>query len=176
VYTPPQYGAHIHAEVDDSTPLDAAEVLWLQEIVGCMLFYARAVDSSMLTAVNHISSVQAKPTRRVMVEAERLLQYAAAYPSHELVLSSDMILYGQSDASYLSRAEGRSVAGGLLFCGDKNDFVTVNGAILAISCITRPCVRGGIRRLFHHRSARSLAAYGPTCTRIYTTTNADSLR
>jgi hypothetical protein len=71
-----------------------------------------------------------------MAAAERLLQYAAAYPSHELVFKAcDMVLYGQSDASYLSRAGGRSVAGGLLFCGNKNDSVTVNGAILAISCI-----------------------------------------
>ena len=72
VYTPPQYGAHIqHAS-------RCSRGVTVQEIVGCMLFYARAVDSSMLTAVNHISSDQAKPTRRVMAAAEHLLQYSVA--------------------------------------------------------------------------------------------------
>jgi len=48
---------------------------------------------------------------------------------------SNMHLFIQSDASYLSRFGARSVAGGLLYCGNIGDRVTVNGAILAVSII-----------------------------------------
>lgn len=137
VYVPPQYGATVQlAPTDDTPQLDALDEKRLQEIIGSLLFYARAVDCTMLTAVNHVSSEQAHPTERVKAAAERMLQYAAAYPDHQLVYRAcDMQLYGQSDASYLSRSAGRSVAGGLLFCGNKNDTTTVNAAILAVSCI-----------------------------------------
>ncbi len=122
--------------VDDSPPLSPSEVHRLQEIIGSMLFYARAVDSTMLTAVNHISSRQSCPTQEVMAAAMRLLQYAAAHPNHELVYRAcDMVLYVQSDASYLSRSRARSVAGGLLYCGNNGDSTTVNGALLAVSSI-----------------------------------------
>jgi hypothetical protein len=137
VYTPPNYGAHIQdIEIDESPPLDAAGVLRLQEIVGSLLFYARAVDSTMLPAVNHISSEQARPTARVMAAADRLLQYAASYPANKLVYKAcDMQLCVQSDASYHSRSGARSVAGGILYCGNADDTTTVNGALLAVSCV-----------------------------------------
>jgi hypothetical protein len=137
VYTPPQYGTRVqHAPVDDSPPLSPSDTHRLQEIVGCLLFYARAVDCTMLTAVNHVSSEQAKPTQQVLAAATRILQYAAAYPNHELVYHAcDMVLTIQSDASYLSRTGGRSVAGGLLYCSNHNDTTSINGALLAVSCI-----------------------------------------
>eukprot|EP01034_Spumella_vulgaris_P021900 gene21900-27977_t len=137
VYTPPQYGAHVqHAQSDESAGLSGEQVHRLQEIVGCLLFYARAVDCTMLTAINHISSEQARPTERVMEMAQRLLRYAASYPSHELVYSAcDMVLHIQSDASYLSRSGARSVAGGILYCGQRDDPHNLNGALLAVSGI-----------------------------------------
>ena len=48
--------------VEPSVPLTAAEIQELQEIVGVFLFYSRAVDPTMLTAINKIASRQAKPT------------------------------------------------------------------------------------------------------------------
>jgi hypothetical protein len=108
----------------------------LQEIVGSFLFYARAVDCTMLTAVNHIASMQSNPTERVMEAAKRLLQYAAAYPQHKLVYHAcDMVLHIQSDASFLTRSESRSVAGGILYLGNRDDPMTINGALLAVSTI-----------------------------------------
>ena len=101
-----------------------------------MLFCSRAVDDTMLTAVNHISSDQARPTESVMAGATRLLQYAASYPANKLVYHAcDMQLCVQSDASYHSRSGARSVAGGLLYCGNVDDTTTINGALLAVSCI-----------------------------------------
>jgi hypothetical protein len=54
IYVPPNYGKHQQEVLLDepSVPLTAAEILELQEIVGVFLFYARAVDLTMLTAIN----------------------------------------------------------------------------------------------------------------------------
>ena len=138
-YTPPEYGATGPPQPtpDDTSPqLSVSEVLRLQEIVGSLLFYARAVDPTMLTAVSHISSEQARPTVKVMDAATRLLRYAAAFPNHELVFHAcDMQLYAQSDASYLSRSGARSVAGGLFYCGNTDDPIPINGPLLAVSSI-----------------------------------------
>jgi hypothetical protein len=88
----------------------------------------------MLTAVNHLASLQANPTVAVLSAADRLMQYAASYPNHELVFHAcPMILCASSDASYLSRSKSRSVAGGHLACGDPTELNNHNGAILAIS-------------------------------------------
>jgi hypothetical protein len=46
-----------------------------------------------------------------------------------------MILHIQSDASYLSRPQSRSVAGGIFYLGNSNSPTAVNGAIHAISSI-----------------------------------------
>lgn len=137
VYTPPDYGNRVqHVAVDNSPALTPAEIHRLQEMIGSLLFYARAIDNTMLTAVNHVSSDQAKPTQQVLSAAHRIMQYAAAYPCHKLVYKAcDMVLYIQSDASYLSRSNARSVAGGLLYCSNNDDTETINGAILAVSCI-----------------------------------------
>ncbi|KAJ1410921.1 hypothetical protein B484DRAFT_336208, partial [Ochromonadaceae sp. CCMP2298] len=160
IYTPLTYGAQPAPTVDDTPPLSPAGILRLQEIVGSLLYYARAVDCTMLTAVNHIASEQARPTQHGMDMAERLLAYAASYPAHELVYRAcDMVLHIQSDASFLSRTKSRSVAGGIFYCDNANSTkladanihaelrtdkegkplpplpAKINGAILAISRI-----------------------------------------
>ena len=122
--------------MDDSPPLPASEVKTIQEIVGCLLYYARAVDSTMLPAVNAIGSSQAHPTRRVMDDVFRLLGYAASYPKNELVFTaSGMILHIQSDASHLSRPGSRGVAGGVHHLGNLNEPTMINGPILVISSL-----------------------------------------
>jgi hypothetical protein len=45
-----------------STPVSPAEKTWIQNIVGSLLFYARALDLSLLTAVYQLSSRQFTPT------------------------------------------------------------------------------------------------------------------
>ncbi|RYG64719.1 hypothetical protein EON64_13405 [archaeon] len=66
--------------------------------MGVFLYYARAVDPSMLTIINKIGSTQAEPTEKM---TERLLQYAATWPDVSIVYqASDMQLAGYSDASY----------------------------------------------------------------------------
>ena len=137
IYEPPEYGAKIqYDEVEDDTPADAATKSRIQQIVGVLLFYARAVDPTMLCAVNKLASKQAAPTADTAVQADRILQYAARFPAATVTIrASDMQLHCHSDASYLSEAASRSRAGGILFLGAIDPVHGVNGAIDYLSCI-----------------------------------------
>ena len=85
----------------------------LQVVVGTLLYYARTVDPSILTAVHELGSVQAKPTAKDMMKLERLLQYVSTHQRGATrYYASSMQLQVQSDASYLCRPKVRSVLGG----------------------------------------------------------------
>jgi hypothetical protein len=137
IYRAPVYGSKVQlATVDDSPPLSASDTKTLQEIVGGFLYYARAVDPVLLTAVCDVSSCQANPTERVKQMAVRLLQHARAFPNNEVVYrKSKMHFILQVDASYLSRSKGRSVAGGIGYFGDASDPTKENGMVYAMSAI-----------------------------------------
>ena len=123
VYIPPVFGSHDPqvTHVDDSGPASAAEAAEIGIIVGSLLYYARAVDASLLTAVCLLSSHQAHPTKQTVIAANRLLGYAKANPANSLVFRpSDMILRIHSDASYLSRPKSGSTAGGFHYLGTSN--------------------------------------------------------
>ena len=64
----PKYGAKAqHSEQDDTTPpLNADEKRFVQEVVGTFLYYAQAVDATMLPALGLIASQQAAPTEQTM--------------------------------------------------------------------------------------------------------------
>ena len=109
IYHPPTYGSHVQLATTDTSPeLCPAQKTHVQAIVGSLLYYARAVDPTMLPAVTAVASAQAHPTQHVLDQAQRLLAYAATYPDNRIVYNkSDMILRVQSDASYLSRSHSR---------------------------------------------------------------------
>ena len=68
-----------------------------------------------------------------MAAADRLLGYMKAHPDNALVFAkSDMTLKFFSDASYASKSQGRSVAGGYLYAGNADDHA-LNGAIDSFS-------------------------------------------
>mmetsp|Transcript_37326 Transcript_37326/g.52691 ORF Transcript_37326/g.52691 Transcript_37326/m.52691 type:complete len:102 (-) Transcript_37326:23-328(-) len=60
----PQYGAKTQYTDDpnNSPALDAANKKRVQEILGTLLYYARAIDPTMLPAIGTIATQQAKPT------------------------------------------------------------------------------------------------------------------
>jgi hypothetical protein len=69
------------------------------------LFYARAIDATMLKALGTMSTQQSKPTEATMASIIKFLNYTATHPDAELqYISSDMVLWIDSDASYLSEA------------------------------------------------------------------------
>jgi hypothetical protein len=116
VYTPPLYGRKgpQPPTIDNSTPASKADADDRQQIVGCLLYYALMVGSTMLPTVTTITSEQSQTMTAISHSVNRLLNYAAAHPNNELVLRAcDMILHVQSDASYLSRPKAGSVDGGI---------------------------------------------------------------
>jgi hypothetical protein len=63
-HNPPQYGAKVQmTEPHDASPmLDDAGIKEIMAIVGSLLYYGRALDNTLLTALTDLSSAQAKGT------------------------------------------------------------------------------------------------------------------
>jgi len=94
--------------------------------VGFLLYYGRCVDGRVLPATCALASEQASPTLSTLARLQRLLGYVAAHPDGWKVFrASDMLLRVLSDASFLSRPNAGSVAGGLSYLGltDNDDWV-----------------------------------------------------
>jgi hypothetical protein len=60
----PQYGVKIQmADTADTSPkLDASGTKHVQEVIGVFLFYARAIDNTMLAALGTLAALQANAT------------------------------------------------------------------------------------------------------------------
>jgi hypothetical protein len=82
---------------------------FVQSCVGSLLYYARAVDATMLPAINEISGSQASPTQKKKNACTMLLDYAATYPLAIIrYYASDMALNVDMDAAYLVLPNARS--------------------------------------------------------------------
>ena len=107
----------------------------MQEIVGSLLYYALALDNTMLVALGDLAAAQSQPSWATWDTMIWLLNYAATYPEAEILyVASDMCLHIHSDASYLSAPKARSRASGFFFLSDHPDKITpadakINGAI-----------------------------------------------
>ncbi len=79
---PKQYGsaAQTATPLDTSDALPADKIKHLQGIIGSILYYARAVDMTVLMALSTIASKQAKGTQNTMKQATQLLDYLATHP------------------------------------------------------------------------------------------------
>lgn len=139
----PQYGAKIQLTEppDLSPPLVPGEIKTIQQIVGSLLYYGRAIDSTILMAISDISAAQAKGTEATKNATLQLLDYCASNPDAKLrFYRSDMILHIHSDASYLTAPKARSRTGGHFFLANAPDGKTPiqhNGAILATAGILK---------------------------------------
>jgi hypothetical protein len=138
---PINYGAKVQfaAPVDTSTPLTNAEKLKLQQVSGCLLYYARAVDPTMLMALSTLASAQAKGTAATADAMHQLLDYCATHPDTEVRFhSSDMVLQVSSDASYLSEPAARNRTDIHFYLGNNDDRQQqINGPILCLSSIIK---------------------------------------
>jgi histone deacetylase 1/2 len=126
--------------IDKSEKLSPTLVTELQAIIGTLLYYARAVDPTLLPIANELASQQANATRRILNAANRALSYCAAFSNNQIIYHAcDMALHVFADASYLCRSHARSVAGAIFFLGNHNDPTRINGSIHVFSSII-PCV------------------------------------
>ncbi len=110
---PKHYGseAQVPLPPDESPLLDKAGVKQVQQIMASILYYARAVDMTVLMALSTIAAEQTKATTKTMSRCSQLLDYLAANSDAKVryhASASDMVLNIQSDASYLTEAKARS--------------------------------------------------------------------
>lgn len=138
------YGQTVQAPTppDKSNPLDDKAITHIQQIVGTLLYYAQAVDSSMLVSLGTLAKQQTKGTENTAQAVTQLLNYAATHPDATLQYrASNMVLRIDSDASYLSMPESRSRAGGYYYLSAKSQQPTIaptqatpiNGAVFVLS-------------------------------------------
>ncbi|KAI2503406.1 Reverse transcriptase (RNA-dependent DNA polymerase) [Fragilaria crotonensis] len=114
----PNYGAKTQFAIvpDDATALDATDKRRILEVLGTLLFYARAIDSTLLTAIGELATEQSEGTKTTMEKLSQLLNYCATHPNATVrFTASDMILAVESDASYLSVVKARSRAAGYFY-------------------------------------------------------------
>ena len=115
--------------------MTAQDIKHKQRVCGKFLFYARAIDNTMLHALNDIAS--AKNTKQCARAVEYFLNYATSNPEAEIIYrTSDMILQLDSDASYLVCPEVRSRIGGYFSLWDK-DNTLFNGPIHVLAKIIK---------------------------------------
>ena len=94
-WSAPAYGAsqQFAAPEDSSDPLNDTEIKHVQAVTGTLLYYARAVDNTMLLALNRIAL--AKTTQKRAQAVTHLFNYAATHPNATIRYhKSDMIIYG----------------------------------------------------------------------------------
>jgi hypothetical protein len=120
-----------------SPALSAKDVNKLQQLTGTLLYYARAVDPTLIMHINVLASEQSRATADKVI---KLLNYCNTHPETKIRYhASDMILYIHSDASYLSEREAKSRYGGLFYMGNSANTAKklTNGEILIISTILK---------------------------------------
>jgi hypothetical protein len=113
----------------------------LQQFIGTFLYYARAVDSTMLVPLGSLAAAQNKATTARLQHLHQFLDYASTYPDAKVRFSaSPMILTIHSDALYLSKSQARSRAGCIFYLSSKHDPATsapTNGAVHITSVIIK---------------------------------------
>jgi hypothetical protein len=116
-YVTPVYGAKTqYATKDIKPPLTSQQCLTIQKVTRSVLYYARAVDPTILMPFNEIATEQNKATEKTQAATDQLLDYLATHPDATIRYhASDMILHIHIDASYLSVSNDRSRLGGIFF-------------------------------------------------------------
>ena len=98
------------------------------------MYYGRAVDNTILTAINDISAVQAQPTENTLQKIQMLLDYLNTYPNARVrFYASDMVLKVDSDAAYLVAPKAKSRIAGFFYCSRRptinNPLASINGPV-----------------------------------------------
>jgi hypothetical protein len=138
--SPIQYGTKVQLTKDpDTSPkLSPAQIKHIQQVVGTLLYYSRAVDPTLAAALSTIASQQTNGTQAVLDACKQLLDYVASHPNASIrYCASDMILALDTDGSYLSEPEGKSRAAAYCYLTKQNDPDFHNGAVLVLSAIIK---------------------------------------
>jgi hypothetical protein len=142
-YVTPVYGAKTqYATKDETPPLMAQQCLTIQKVTGSVMYYAQAVDPTVLMPLNDIATEQTKATEKTQAATNQMLDYLATHPDATIRYhASDMILHIHSDASYLLVSNAQSRLGGLFFLGNKPPkHDKLNGSILNVDSVIKNVV------------------------------------
>ncbi len=137
---PIAYGAkaQLTPEADTTELLGDHHKRRVQEIVGSLLYYARAVDNKLLVALSAIAARQSCATVATEQAVHLLLDYVATYPSDGIIYqSSNMVLCAHADAGFLNKTNSRSRAGAHIYLSENDPFPRFNGAVLSIAQIIK---------------------------------------
>jgi hypothetical protein len=96
----PTYGAkqQLTAAPDKTLALNASDTKRVQEVLGTLLFYARAVDSTILPSISGtLATQQSKGTRATMTALTQLLNFCATH-------SDVTVRFIRSDSFFTSKA------------------------------------------------------------------------
>jgi hypothetical protein len=131
---PKQFGSEAQRPLpaDVSPRLDKKGITRVQQIIGCILYYARAVDMMVLMALSSIAIDQTTATEKTMAKCVQLLDYLAYHVDAKVrFYASNMIMNIHSDASYLSKGQAHSQNCGHFFMGwipNDGELIQINGA------------------------------------------------
>jgi hypothetical protein len=142
-YITPVYGAKTQYEAkDERPPLTATQCLTIQKVTGSVLYYARAVDPTVIMPLNDIATEQTKATEKTQAVTNQLLDYLVTLMDATIRYhTSDMILHIHSDALYLSVSNAQSRLAGLFFLGNKSPGQDkLNGSILNVASVIKNVV------------------------------------
>ena len=81
------YGAAVqYAKAADTSPAATkAEEKYIRQVIGVLLYYGRAVDSTIITGLSSLAAAQAKPTTHTLSLVKWLLDYAVTNPKAILI-------------------------------------------------------------------------------------------
>jgi hypothetical protein len=141
---------------NDSPLLDDAGKKRIQQVGGSCLYYARAIDLTILMALLDITTQQAAPTENTKKQFKQFLDYMWTHPDAKIRYpTSDMILNVHFNASYLSAPHARSHAGGYFFLGsltvDDNPIklnVTIHITCTILKLFSTSTTKAGLGALF----------------------------
>jgi hypothetical protein len=109
-----------------------------QQVLGTLLYWARAVNPKIIPVISALASEQATATETTVEKLTQLLNYCATNPNATIqYAASDMVLHIHSDASYLLEPKARSRIGGHFFLSSATNSTNPihNGLILTISTV-----------------------------------------
>ena len=94
---------------DNSPLLNSTGTKKVRQIVGCLLYYARVLDNTLLVALNTLSQNQATPATNIKQLCTHVKNYCVTYPNVGLRYhATNMILQVDSNASFLIASEAKS--------------------------------------------------------------------
>ena len=118
-----------YADIIEIPTFAKKQIHLLQRICGKFLYYAQAIDSTMMHALNDLASQVTAGTMKTEEAQACFLNYCATNPDASIVYyASDMIIQGDTDAAYLVASKASSRNAAYIFMGNKD----INNQIINI--------------------------------------------